>query len=337
MSNAWLSQVNEEIIDPQRPIIDPHHHLWQNKKNIPNYELDNLWGDTRSGHNIIGTVFVECSTNYRKGGPEQMRSVGETDYVASAAEVSLRQTSSGHPPILGIVSHADLRLGADVQEVLDAHHNAANGLLRGIRHSAAYYPDPPAVDRYAGRVEHLMLRKDFRQGFAKLAPAGLTFDAWLLHPQICELTELARAFPETTIIFDHFGGPLGIGPYKDRQADIFSQWKRDVAELARCKNVVAKLGGLAMMINGWGWDTRATPATSDEIVAAHEGYYLHMIDCFGPARCMFESNFPVDKASVSYGVLWNAFKKIAERFTENEKTAMFRSNAERIYRLDPPT
>ena len=143
--------------------------------------------------------------------------------------------------------------------------------------AAAYYPDPPAVDRYAGRTEHLLLRKDFRQGFAELAPVGLTFDAWLLHPQIRELTDLARAFPDTIIIFDHFGGPLGIGPHKGKQAEIFLQWKRDVSELARCKNVVAKLGGLAMMINGWGWDTRDRPATSDEIVAAHEGYYLSLI------------------------------------------------------------
>ena len=336
MSNSWLSQVEEEIIDPQRPIIDPHHHLWQNKKNVPDYALDDLWADTASGHNIVGTVFIECSTDYRKIGPERMRCVGETDYVAAAAEVSLRKAGRSQPPILGIVSHADLCLGVDVSEVLDAHRIAANGLLRGIRHSAAYYPDPPAVDRYAGRTEHLLLRKDFRQGFAELAPVGLTFDAWLLHPQIRELTDLARAFPDTIIIFDHFGGPLGIGPHKGKQAEIFLQWKRDVSELARCKNVVAKLGGLAMMINGWGWDTRDRPATSDEIVAAHEGYFLHMIDCFGPARCMFESNFPVDKESVSYGVLWNAFKKIAKRFTDDEKNAMFRSNAERIYRLDRP-
>jgi predicted TIM-barrel fold metal-dependent hydrolase len=174
---------------------------------------------------------------------------------------------------------------------------------------------------------------DFRQGFAQLAPAGLSFDAWLTHEQIPELTDIARAFPETTIIFDHFGGPMGIGPYAGKQAEIFPQWQQDVAELASCENVVAKIGGLAMMINGWGWDERDTPATSDEIVAAHEAYYLHTIDNFGPERCMFESNFPVDKVSVSYGVLWNAFKKIASRFDEKEKDVMFRGNAERIYRL----
>jgi len=308
MSNRWLEQVKEEIIDPERPIIDPHHHLWRDKK-AADYELENLWTDTASGHNIIGTVFVECGADYRKDGPEPMRPVGETEYVAAAAQASRRDAADGKPPILGIVSHANLRLGAAVIEVLDAHRNAGQGLLRGIRQSVAYYPDPPDVERYTARIKHLLMDNDFREGFAQLAPAGLSFDAWLTHGQIPELSDLARAFPETIIIFDHFGGPMGIGPYEGKRAEIFEQWKIDVVELAKCENVVAKLGGLAMKINGWGWDKRDLPATSDKIVAAHEAYYLHAIDCFGPERCMFESNFPVDKVSVSYGVLWNSLKK----------------------------
>ncbi len=327
MSNRWLDQVKEDIIDPERPIIDPHHHLWNDKEGS-DYEIDKLWADTSSGHNILGTVFIECSTNYRKDGPKALRPIGETEYVAAAEKLGGSQT-----PILGIVGHANLKLGTAVVEVLDAHRDAANGLLRGIRHSVAYYPDPPAVDRYTGRIRHLLMDSDFRDGFAQLAPAGLTFDAWLTHEQIPELTDIARAFPETTIIFDHFGGPMGIGPYAGRQAELFPQWKLDVAELATCNNVVAKLGGLAMPINGWGWDERELPATSDEVVAAHESYYLHSIDCFGPERCMFESNFPVDKLSVSYAVLWNALKKIANRYNEQEQNAMFKTTAEHIYRL----
>ncbi|MEL7186881.1 MAG: amidohydrolase family protein [Pseudomonadota bacterium] len=332
MSNRWLDQVQEDIIDPERPIIDPHHHLW-NDKDGSDYELDKLWADTSSGHNILGTVFVECSTNYRKDGPEPLRPVGETEYVAEMAAESRRGNSPGQSPILAIVAHANLKLGSAVTEVFDAHREAAAGLLRGIRHSVAYYPDPPAVERYTGRIRHLLMDEDFRQGFAELAPAGLSFDAWLTHEQIPELTDIARAFPDTTIVFDHFGGPMGIGPYAGKQAEIFEQWKLDVAELATCDNVVAKLGGLAMPINGWGWNERDLPASSDEIVATHEAYYLHSIDCFGPERCMFESNFPVDKLSVSYPVLWNALKKIAARFNEDEQTAMFRGTAERVYRL----
>ncbi|MGI9220701.1 MAG: amidohydrolase family protein [Woeseiaceae bacterium] len=332
MSNSWLAQVEEDIIDPERPIIDPHHHLWNDKEG-KDYEIETLWSDMAAGHNILGTVFVECSTNYRKDGPENLRPVGETDYVVRQAAMSREGSSSQQPPILGIVSHANLKLGDAVVEVFDAHCEAADGLLRGIRHSVAYYPHPPAVERYTGRIRHLLMDEDFRKGFAHLAPAELSFDAWLTHEQIPELTDIARAFPETTIIFDHFGGPMGIGDYADRQAEIFPQWQKDVAELATCDNVVAKIGGLAMPINGWGWNERDTPATSDELVATHEAYYLHTIDAFGPDRCMFESNFPVDRLSVSYNVLWNAFKKIASRFSEMEQEAMFRRTAERVYRI----
>ena len=336
--DSWLAQVEEEIVDPQTPIIDAHHHLWQNKGIVghsgDDYELDDFWSDTASGHNVIGTVFIECGTNYFSHSPKAMQPVGETEYVAAIAKKSLQDAALGKPPILGIVSYADLRLGAAVNKIIEAHIEAGNGLFRGIRHSSAYYPDPPIIDRYAGRIEHLMIQNDFRAGFAQLEPAGITFDAWLLHPQIPELTALARAFPHTTIIFDHFGGPLGIGPYEGKKTEILEVWKRDVAELASCDNVVAKLGGLAMPINGWGWDQRDLPASSDEIVAAHQDYYLHTIDCFSPARCMFESNFPVDKQSVSYHVLWNGLKKIANRFTDGEKEQLFRGTAEWVYRLE---
>ncbi len=124
-------------------------------------------------------------------------------------------------------------------------------------------------------------------------------------------------------MLDHIGGPLGIGPYAGKQAELFPQWKADVKELAQCPNVVAKLGGLAMEINGWGWNGRDLPANSDEIVAVHRGYYLHAIDCFGPDRCMFESNFPVDKVSASYGVLWNSFKRITKSYSAGEKPPSF--------------
>ena len=332
MTNRWLNQIEENIIDPLLPVIDPHHHLW-NDKNASDYQLEELWADTSSGHNIVGTVFIECGTNYKKKGPKALRPVGETEYVRVMADVSNSKVDRSRPPILGIVSHADLKLGAAVDEVFDEHKIAARGLLKGIRHSVAYYPDPPAVERYTGRIKHLLLDKRFREGFSRLSPAGLSFDAWLTHEQISELIDLAREFPDTDIIFDHFGGPMGIGPFKGKQREIFDQWKIDVSELAQCQNVYAKLGGLAMPINGWGWDERKLPATSDEIVAKHKDYYLHSIDCFGPDRCMFESNFPVDKLSVSYHVLWNALKKIASRFSVDEKNQMFFENAQRIYKL----
>ncbi|MFK7733983.1 MAG: amidohydrolase [Pseudomonadales bacterium] len=329
----WLDQVIEDVIDPERPIIDPHHHLWRRP---PVYELDELWADTHSGHNIVGTVFIECGAEYRKEATRAMRPLGETEYVADIAAQARQASTRGQPPILGMVCHADLTLGDSVVDVINAHRELAPDLLRGVRYSTAYYPDPPAVDRYAGRKEGVMMDKKFREGFSYLAAQDLSFDAWLLHPQIKELIDLAREFPETTIVFDHFGGPLGIGPYENKQAEVFPHWKRDVAELANNPNVVAKLGGLAMAINGWGWDKRDYPASSDDIVAAHRDYYLHTIDCFGPERCMFESNFPVDKESVSYGVLWNAFKKMAVGFSDSEKNDLFFGTANRVYRLIVP-
>lgn len=327
----WLNQVHEDPIEPHRPIIDPHHHLWRRGEG---YELSDFWEDTQCGHNIVGTVFVECGAEYRREGPKELRPLGETEYVVSTAAASRTTTAPGQPPILGMVGHANLLLGAAVAEVLAAHQESDNGLLRGIRHSTAFYPDPPAVGRYSGRIAGAMMEPAFREGFAELSNFGLSFDAWLLHPQITELTDLAQHFPETPIVFDHFGGPLGIGPYEGKQTEIFPQWKKEVAELAQNPNVVAKLGGLAMLINGWGWDTRDLPANSDEIVAAHRDYYLHTIECFGPSRCMFESNFPVDKESLSYGVLWNAFKKIAAGFSDSEKHELFFGTAARVYRLE---
>ena len=327
----WLNLVEEETLEPDMPIIDPHHHLW--KRNRP-YVIDDLWEDTKSGHNIVGTIFVECSAEYRDSGPQSLKPVGETEFVISQAKLSNKKSSRGQPPILGCVSHANLMLGEKVQDVLEEHLSCApKGFLKGIRHSVAYYPFPPKVGRYTGRLPGLMNRPDFREGFSMLAKFQLSFDAWLVHTQITELTDLARKFPETTIIFDHFGGPLGIGSFSGRHTEIFPLWKKHVTELSKCENVYAKLGGLAMPLNGWGWDLRERPANSDEIVTLHKDYYLTMIDLFGPNRCMFESNFPVDKFSVSYNVLWNALKKIAEPFSIEEKSCLFKETASKVYKI----
>ena len=335
---AWLAQLVEATLEPDRPIVDPHHHFWRRAHAsyafCPSYLLPELSQDTGSGHRIEQTVFIECSAEYRETGPEAMRPLGETELVAGIAA-----TAAAGPPgaarIGGIVGHADLRLGAAVEAVLAAQIEAGQGRFRGIRYSAAQDPSDeiaasrrnPPVDVYA--------RADFRAGFACLAGHGLSFDAWHYHPQTPGLIELARAFPDTTIVLDHFGGPLGIGPYVGRRDEIFEIWKRDIAALARCPNVVAKLGGLVMPVNGFGWHERDRPASSDEIVAAQGSYYMHTIEQFGPDRCMFESNFPVDKCAVSYNVLWNAFKMIAADFTDDEKEALFRATAMRVYRLEP--
>lgn len=327
---AWLEQVQEPIIDPARKICDPHHHLWDHPGS--RYLLDELLADLRSGHNVVATVFVECASMYSADAPEALRPVGETEFVNGVAAMTASGAYGDLRACAGIVGFADLTLGAAVAPVLDAHL-ARSPRFRGIRHASGWDPDPRVRNSHTNPPARLLADATFRKGFAELAPRGLSFDAWLYHPQIPELTDLARAFPDTTIVFDHFGGPLGIGPYEGRREEVHAQWQRDVAELARCPNVVAKLGGIVMPVNGFGFHQRARPATSDEIVAATGRYYRHAIDCFGVERCMFESNFPVDRQSVSYHVLWNAFKKLVADASDAERQWLFHDTAARVYRL----
>ena len=326
----WYAAVQEDIVDAERPIIDTHHHLWENTSMWGRYVLDDLWADTESGHNIEKTVFIDCRSGYRTDGPEHLRPVGETEFVAGVAAASAER--DGAATIAAIVSHANMRLGAAVEEVLAAHEKAGQGLFRGIRHAGP--SDSTGTLTNAGRGWPCPYGEaDFREGVRTLGKLGYTYDTWHFFHQNRDYLALAQAVPDTTMILDHFGTPLGVGAYAGKQEEIFAQWKDDIAAIAECPNVFAKLGGLAMPDNGFGWDKRDTPPTSDEFAAAQRRYYLHTIECFGPERCMFESNFPVDKLSLSYHVMWNGMKKIVADFGEEEKHAMFRGTAEKVYRL----
>ncbi len=321
----------EQTIEPERPIVDPHHHLWHHH---PPYLLADLWEDTGSGHNIEQTVFIDCSAEYRESGPAALRPVGETEFVVKVAAEAAKGPA-GAARIGAIIGHADLMLGEAVGAVLAAHEQAGNGLFRGIRHAAGWDASEVVRNSHSNPPENLYSEPAFREGLTELSRHGMVFEAWHYHRQIPALTELARGFPESPIVHDHFGGLLGIGPYKDQRDEIFEQWKNDIADLAQCPNVVAKLGGMAMPINGYGWHKRDTPLTSDELVAAQRPWYQHCIEQFGTERCMFESNYPVDKASISYNVLWNAFKKMTADFSEDEKESLFRATAMRVYGLAP--
>ncbi len=329
--DLWLAQVKEEILEPDLPICDPHHHLWDHPGR--RYLIDELVADTGSGHNVTSTVFVECMSMYRADGPQPMRPVGETEFVNGVAAMSRSGRYGPTRVAAGIVSFADLTLGEGVGPVLDAHM-AASPRFRGIRHAAGWDKSDQVRNSHTNPPPGLLGDARFRRGFAELARRSLTFDAWLYHPQLSEVTSLARAFPDTTIILDHFGGPLGIGPYENRRAEIFASWKGAIRELAQCGNVVVKLGGLVMPINGFGFHRGERPATSPELVDATRDWYRHAIETFGPTRCMFESNFPVDKASCSYHVLWNSFKRIAAGFGAGDKAALFHDTAARVYRVD---
>lgn len=327
-NDVWLQQVREDIVDPGREIVDPHHHLWE-IATLP-YNLEQLLADTASGHNVVQTVFMECSASYFEDGPDHLRPVGETQFVAAAAERAA--SIDGAAQIAGIIGHADLR-HKNLDDVLDAHLDAANGLFRGIRHAGAWDNDLDALLIKPDGPEGLYLDPAFQAGVARLGERGMTYDTWHYHHQNQDFRTLALAVPETKLVLDHFGTPLGVGRFAGKRDEIFLQWKDDVAAIAECPNVCAKLGGLAMPDNGFGWMGRALPPTSDEIVATHAAYYTHMIDCFGPDRCMFESNFPVDRLSVSYTVLWNALKKIAAGYDERSQQLMFSETARTVYQL----
>ncbi len=329
--NTWLAGRREDILDPHREIVDPHHHLWQREN--WHYELEQLWADTGDGHHVTQTVFVECGSNYHQDGPEHLKPVGETEYVAAVAAQSALDPQQA--TIAGMVARADLAHPA-LDQILDAHEEAGQGLFRGIRHYGALDPHPEAL-RIPGRARpNLYEEAAFRKGLARLGERGYSYDTWHFHHQNKAFCELAQAVPGTTMVLDHFGTPLGVGSYANQREEIFRQWQADIAAIAECPNVVAKLGGMAMPDNGFGWDQRSQPPSSDEFAQAQARYYHHTIDCFGPQRCMFESNFPVDRLSISYHVLYNGLKKIAARYTDAEQTAMFSGTARRVYRLPNP-
>ena len=327
-SAAWLDSIQEDIIDPGQRIIDPHHHLW--RRPGWDYLLGDLRKDTGSGHKVEKTVFVECGAEYLSTGPEHLKPLGETKFVAGQAALSAQDSGS---EIAAIIAHADLTLGDRLEQVLTAHADIAEGRFRGIRHAGAH-AEHPEVLSIAGRAPAGLYQDPaFREGVALLGKQGYSYDTWHYHYQNQDFCALARAVPETTMILDHFGTPLGVGPYASQKQQIFEQWKQDIREISKCANVVAKLGGLAMPDNGFGWHTAPKPPGSDEFVAVQKPYYLHAIECFGPDRCMFESNFPVDKVSSSYTVLWNSFKRITEDFSDRDKAALFRDTAVGTYRL----
>ena len=328
---AWWAQRKEEILEPALEIIDPHHHLWD--RNGHRYLLDQLLADTGSGHNITQSVFIECGEMYRADGPPEMKPVGEIEFVNGTAAMSANGRYGKSRLCAGIVGHADLRLGDGVARVLEAQIAAGDGRFRGIRHSVVWDASEVFSRGRTNSPKGQMADATWRAGFARLAPLNLTFEAWLYHPQLMELAELARAFPQTTIILNHVGGPLGIGPYASKKEETFAQWKAGIAELGKCQNVVVKLGGLGMLFGMFDFHTRETPPSSEDLARAYKPYIDTCITAFGPNRGMFESNFPPDGVSSSYAVLWNAFKRLAANFSAEEKAKLFSGTAKRVYRL----
>lgn len=329
VKKQWLEQVQEEVIDPTRRIVDPHHHFFVASTDFPLYDLADLRADT-STHNVEQTVYLQCWEGHRSDGPEELRPVGETEWVHGIAAQARQDPDAVQ--IGAMIGTTEMRLGNKVRPVLEAHV-AASPLFRGIRQAAAWDPDESIMSMPGIENGAVYDEPSFREGFAVLAEMDLVFDAYHYHHQTPSFTKLANAFPKTRLVLDHLGTPLGVGKYAADRKAVFAQWSDDLEALAECPNVSVKLGGLAMPWNGFGYDEAKKPPTSDELVAAQSDYYHRAIKLFGAERCMFESNFPVDKCALSYTVLWNAFKKMAASYSESEQDALFRGTATRVYGL----
>lgn len=325
----WLARRREAALEPDLPIIDPHHHLWGPPRDP--YLLEDFLADAAGGHDVRVSVFIECKTHYRETGNPLHQPLGETEFVAAAAE---RAAALGGPRVAaGIVGFAELRAGAAIRSVLEAQIAAGKGRFRGVRHIAAWHPDPTARGSVATPPPMLLLEPAFRAGFAQLAPLGLSFDAWLYHTQLAELRDLADAFPDTPIVLNHMGGPLAIGPYAGRRRHVTAAWSAALRELSHCPNLHLKIGGFGMQLFGHGFHEGAMPPTSEELAEALRPAVEIGVEAFGADRCMFESNFPVDKAGFAYTVLWNAFKRITTGWSAQERAALFHDTAARFYRI----
>ncbi len=341
----------ETILEPELPIVDPHHHLWDLRPLVgampephhpfiasvartPYYTFDGLLADVSSGHNVIGTVFMECGAFYRSGASAALKPVGEIEFVNGVAAQSASGLYGPFRACAGIVGHADLLLGDGVAETLEAEIAAGNGRFRGIRHSAAWDADPEVLGRPFGAKAGLLEDATFRAGFARLAPLGLSFDAWIVEPQLPDVIALAQAFPDTTIVLDHCGTPLGLASYAGRQGETFERWRGNIRALAKCSNVSVKLGGLAMAFCGLPAEGPEAGLSSEALAELWKPYIDTCIEAFGPDRAMFESNYPVDKWGASYATLWNTFKRLAAGASADEKRALFAGTATRVYRIE---
>ena len=332
--NDWLALTTEPTLEPELPICDAHHHFWDFRtERVPyhRYLLHELAADVNSGHNVRSTVFLEARSMYRPDGPEELRPVGEVEFVQGLAAASATGLYGPTRAAAAIVGHANLNLGDGVAGVLDALQAASPNRFRGIRHNTGWDPHPEVESR---SVQGQLADADFRAGARVLAQRGLAYDNVVYFPQLGELADFANAVPDLTIVSNHIGGLMRIGPYANRDDEVMPAWREGIAKLAQCPNVVMKLGGVGQPRYGFDWHTRDQPIGSEELAEAMGPLMHYCIDQFGPGRCLFESNFPPDKVSYSYNVMYNAFKRMTAGYSASERAAMFHDNAVRVYRIE---
>ena len=329
----WLALTTEETLEPEIPICDPHHHFWVHRPEPVDYQkylLPELADDVNSGHNVRSTVFIEVRCEYRTGGPDEMKPVGEVEYVQTIADASAADSHGPTKAAAAIIGHADLKLGDGVRPVLEAMQAASPDRFRGVRHSVGWDESPELANR---EIKGALGAGGYRAGAKVLSNMGLILENSLYFHQASELADFARALPELTIVLNHIGGLVRVGPYANRDDEVLPQWRKGVEEMAKCPNIVMKLGGVGQTRFAYGWDEREKPIGSEELAGQLGPLMEHCIQQFGPDRCMFESNYPVDKISYSYNVLWNAFKRLSQGYSATERAAMFHDTAARVYNI----
>ena len=334
--NDWLALTQEPPLEPDLPICDPHHHFWDLRpQRIPHqrYLLHELLDDIGSGHNVRSTVFIEARAMYREGGPEEMQPVGEVEFVQGQAAASASGIYGDSRAAAAIIGHANLNLGDAVEPVLNALQEASPNRFRGIRHSVTWDPHPEIENTAAHNMPGQLASESFRAGARVLSHLGMSLEGWLYFPQLSELADFAKAFPDLTIILNHIGGLVRVGPYGNRDDEVLETWRNGIAAVAECPNVNMKLGGIGMTRTGFDWHERDKPIGSEELAREMAPYIDYCIEQFGPDRCMFESNFPVDKVSYSYSIMYNAFKRLSQGYSATERAAMFHDTAVRVYRI----
>ncbi len=331
----WLAKQEEEaILFPDQPIVDPHHHLWD----MPGYRylLDEFAADISTGHNVVATVFAECSSMWRADGPEPLRPIGETEFVLGQGAMSRSGKRGPGNVAAGIIGFADLTLGSAVEDVLDAQLKAANGRFKGIRHEANWDASLEVGNAPTGAWQGMLLEGKTSDGFRKLQQAGLTFDAWVYQTQLDDICTIADRFPDLTIILNHCGGPLGYGPYANQQDENFRNWDDAIRKVAKRPNVMCKVGGILSRSATFDYIHAEVPPTSDELLKVWLPYFATCLEIFGESRSMFESNFPVEKMGTGYRTLLNVFKKFLSSASPEQRQAFFFGNANRVYRLGLP-
>ena len=334
--NDWLALTQEPTLESELPICDPHHHFWDLRpQRIPyqRYLLHELAADINSGHNVISTVFIEARSMYRAEGPEEMRPVGEVEFVQGLAAASASGLYGPARAAAAIVGHADLNLGDQVAPVLEALQAASPNRFRGIRHSVTWDPHPELENTPAHNWAGQLASDGFRTGARVLSRMDLSLEGWLYFPQLPELADFAQALPDLTIILNHIGGLIRVGPYANNDQEVLDTWRSGIAAVAGCPNVHVKLGGIGMTRTGFDWHDRDVPIGSEELAESMAPFANYCIEQFGPNRSMFESNFPVDKVSYSYNVMYNAFKLLSKGYSASERAAMFHDTAARVYRI----